>query len=70
MMAEQTMWVAVDARGRVQATWYRGCTQPFWQWREVVFGLGWAPIPARIKWRPLSRKARELMSIQRGGQAR
>lgn len=48
MMIDKPMWIALDQRGHIQATWYRGCVQPFTKWRKAVKGLGWKPLFATI----------------------
>lgn len=45
----KTMWLAVDDRGRTQATWYRGCAQPFVKWRKVVKSMGWEPVRCAVR---------------------
>jgi hypothetical protein len=37
------MWIALDKRNRIAATWYRGCVQPFHKWRSAVRSLGYHP---------------------------
>lgn len=37
------IWVAVDDKRNIQATWYRGCAQPFEKWRQAILHLGWHP---------------------------
>jgi hypothetical protein len=38
---EKPMWLAIDAKGNVQATWYKGCVQPWRKWCEAVKHFGW-----------------------------
>lgn len=42
------MWVALDSKGRMQATWYRNCVQPWHKWRDVVLSMGWRPLKVTI----------------------
>jgi hypothetical protein len=42
------MWLALDSKGRIQATWYRGCVQPWRKWRKVVKSLGWRHIQVKV----------------------
>lgn len=48
MRIDKPMWIALSNRGRIQATWYRGCAQPFAKWRKAVISLGWKPLCAYI----------------------
>lgn len=47
-MKKETMWVALNDRGKIRATWYRGCVQPFQRWRRAVRSLGYYPVRGQI----------------------
>lgn len=42
------MWVAVDKRRRIQATWYKGCVQPFAVWRKTCRSLDWTTFCTQV----------------------
>lgn len=51
MKKTKPMWVAVNSRGVVHATWYRGCVQPFRGWRKAIKSLGYTAIRASVTFR-------------------
>jgi hypothetical protein len=56
------IWVAIDERGGVWATWFSGCSQPFRQWRENVLSWGLLIVRAHAS----ARLRRPLIDVQRG----
>ena len=34
-LRQKPIWLAIDKYGRIHATWYRGCVQPFKKWRKA-----------------------------------
>ncbi len=48
----QPIWIALDKKNRVKATWYHGCVQPWRQWRRAICGLGYRPVLASVTYYP------------------
>lgn len=42
------MHVALDSKNRVQATWYRGCVQPYPVWLKAIRGLGYRQVKVQV----------------------
>jgi len=48
LVRQRPMWVALDKRGRMRATWYRECVQPFRDWKKAVTSLGYTPVRVTV----------------------